>query len=97
MAEKGTEPSVVLVHGAWHDPWHWHEVAKGGFEPPAEEPNIHPQTDREMVDERIMIMKPDRAPEVLFHDCPDVDDAVAASYGWAAAACDDLPHGDSPR
>ena len=23
-----TDPSaVVLVHGAWHAPWHWHEVA----------------------------------------------------------------------
>lgn len=171
MAEKGNEPTVVLVHGAWHDPWHWHEVAEGlrargravdtvdlpscrpergdlyddsaavravldrhtdavvvahsyggipttdgaaghpavrrlvylsaymadvgeslgGFEPPAEEPNIHPQTDLEMVDEQTMIMKPDRAQEVLFHDCPDVDAAVDHLRGMNPAVLGQSP------
>ena len=48
----------------------------GGFEPPADEPNIHPQVDLEMTAEQTVIMKPDRAREVLFHDCPDPDAAA---------------------
>lgn len=172
MTEQGSAPTVVLVHGAWHQPWHWHEVedrltargrqvvtvdlpscgpergdlyddsaairaaldrqsdavlvahsyggipatdaavdhpavrrivylsaymadvgeSLGGFEPPATEPNIHPQTDLEMVDERTMAMKPDRALEVLFHDCPDADAAVDHLRGMNPVVL-----GQSPR
>lgn len=171
MTDQGNAPVVVLVHGAWHDPWHWHEVASelrargrqvetvdlpscrpergdlyddsaairaaldrhtdallvahsyggipatdaaaghpavrrivylsaymadigeslGGFEPPPEEPNIHPQTDLEMVDEQTMIMKPDRAPDVLFHDCPDVEAAVDHLRGMNPAVLGQAP------
>lgn len=172
MTDQTNEPTVVLVHGAWHQPWHWHEVERGltaqgrrvdmvdlpscgpdrgdlyddsaairaaldrhtdvvlvahsyggipatdaaadhravrrlvylsayqadvgeslgGFEPPAEEPNIHPQTDLAMVDERTIVMKPDRAHEVLFHDCPDPDAAVDHLRGMNPAVL-----GQSPR
>ncbi|SDT11048.1 alpha/beta hydrolase [Microlunatus soli] len=151
-----SRPAVVLVHGAWHAPWHWHQVVDrlrnssqpavdtvdlpscssggdlhddatairttldryddvllvahsyggipateaatghpavrellylsaymadlgeslGGFEPADEPLNIHPRTDCEMLDDGTVIMKPDRAAEVLFHDCPDPDSAV---------------------
>lgn len=148
-------PTVVLVHGAWHAPWHWNPLSErlradgravttvdlpscssggdlhddaaairavldqhedvllvahsygglpateaaaghpavrgllylsaymadlgeslGGFEP-ADEPNIHPQTDCALLDGGAVILKPDRAATLLFHDCPDPDDAVA--------------------
>lgn len=171
MTEQGSAPTVVLVHGAWHQPWHCHEVvgrltaggravdlvdlpscgpdrgdlyddsaairavldrhtdvvlvahsyggipatdasaghpavrrlvylsaymadvgeSLGGFEPPASEPNIHPETDLEMVDERTMVMKPDRAPDVLFHDCPDVGAAVDHLRGMNPAVLGQSP------
>lgn len=163
-------PAVVLVHGAWHDPWHWHQVVDrlrsstdgvvdtvdlpscsnggdlhddaaairstldqyddvllvahsygglpateaatghpavrhllylsaymadlgeslGGFEP-ADEPNIHPQTDCEVLDANRVIMKPDRAREVLFHDCPDPDAAVGHLRPMSLAAIGQAP------
>ncbi|QDP95813.1 alpha/beta hydrolase [Microlunatus elymi] len=162
MTEHATNPShadgptVVLVHGAWHAPWHWHQVVAGltgegvrvetvdlpscgpdhgdlhddaaairtvldrqqdallvahsyggipategaaghpsvrhilylsaymadlgeslgGFEPPADESNIHPEVDLAMTEKQLLIMKPERAREVLFHDCPDPDAAI---------------------
>lgn len=143
--------TIVLVHGAWHSPWHWHEVVErldstavtvdlpscrepygdlhddareirrvieqyedvvlvahsyggipateaaaglptvrqvlylaaymadsgetlGGFETTSE-PNLHPQTDLEPVD-GLVRMRPERAVDVLFHDCPDQSAAV---------------------
>lgn len=172
MTEHVTAPTVVLVHGAWHQPWHWHEVVArltargltvetvdlpscraecgdlyddsaairsaldryddvvlvahsyggipatdavadhpavrrlvflsaymadlgeslGGFEPPADEPNIHPRTDLEMVDEQTIMMKPDRAAEVLFHDCPEQSAAIDHLRGMNPAVL-----GQSPR
>lgn len=141
--------TVVLVHGAWHSPWHWHavtphlpqpaatvdlpscgpgradmhadaaairrvldehsdvtlvahsyggipatEAAAGhpavrnlvylaaynadagetlaGFAPedPAEA-NIRPELDCELTEDGLLAFRPDRAMEVLFHDCPD--------------------------
>ncbi|HWC21529.1 MAG TPA: alpha/beta hydrolase [Flexivirga sp.] len=171
MTTQTAASAVVLVHGAWHAPWHWHEVAArltarrlivetvdlpscrpergdlyddsaairsaldryddavlvahsyggipatdaaadhpavrrivylsaymadvgeslGGFEPPADEPNIHPQTDLEMVDEQTMVMKPDRAAEVLFHDCPDPEAAVEHLRGMNPAVLAQSP------
>ncbi|MDR2998562.1 MAG: alpha/beta hydrolase [Microbacterium sp.] len=156
MTADEKTPAVVLVHGAWNAPWHWHEVESrltsrgvlvetvdlpscraergdlhddaaairaaldrhpnsvlvahsyggipvteaaaghpgvrrlvylsaymadesenlGGFEPAADEPNIHPAVDLEMVDANTLVMRPERARDVLFHDCPDPQAAV---------------------
>lgn len=172
MTDHAGAPTVVLVHGAWHTPWHWQEVAAGlrdqripvetvdlpscrpergdlyadsaairavldrhdevvlvahsyggipatdaatahpsvrrivylsaymadlgeslgGFEPAADEPNIHPATDLALVDEQTMVMKPDRARELLFHDCPDPDAATAHLRGMNPVVL-----GQSPR
>lgn len=166
------QTATVLVHGAWHAPWHWHEVrdrlqahstapvtavdlpscsnggdlhddaaairsalddyddvllvahsyggipateaaadhpairqllylssymadlgeSLGGFEPAPEVANIHPQIDCELIDGGSAIMKPDRAREVLFHDCPDPDAAVDHLRPISLAAI-----GQSPR
>lgn len=147
--------TVVLVHGAWHDPWHWSQVierlsaptvtvdlpscrvpygdmhddatevrrvldglsdvtlvahsyggipatqaaaghpsvshllylaaynadvgeALAGFEPADPgEANIRPATDCEMTSDGLLRIRPDRAAEVLFHDCPDAAAAIA--------------------
>jgi len=172
MTDQGKPPTVVLVHGAWHAPWHWHEVTDrltgqglsvdlvdlpscraergdayddaaavraaldqhedvvvvahsyggipttdgaaehpavrrivylsaymadvgeslGGFEPPPDQPNIHPETDLEMVDERTLVMKPERAQDVLFHDVEDVVAAVDHLRGMNPVVL-----GQSPR
>jgi len=63
----------------------------GGFEPPADEPNIHPQVDLELIDGQNLIMKPDRAREVLFHDCPDPDSAVQHLRPMSAVAIGQTP------
>lgn len=171
MTDGAETPTVVLVHGAWHAPWHWHAVRSGlagrgiqvdvvdlpscraergdlhddaaairsvlarytdtllvahsyggipateaaadqpgvrrlvylsaymadereslgGFEPPADEPNIHPATDLELVDEKTIVMRPDRARDVLFHDCPDPDSAIDHLRGMNPAVLAQTP------
>ncbi|WP_161958477.1 alpha/beta fold hydrolase [Ornithinimicrobium cavernae] len=146
--------TIVLVHAAWHSPWHWHrvraelstptvtvdlpscdgrrgdmhddaseirrvldehdevtvvahsysgvpvtEAAAGhpsvrhlvylaaynadldetvaGFLPPdPAEPNVRPDTDLEPTPDGLLRFRPDRAVDVLFHDCPDPRAAV---------------------
>lgn len=141
--------TVVLVHGAWHSPWHWnaliphipgetvavdlpscgpghadmhadaeairsvldqheqvtlvahsyggipateaaagHPAVRGllflaaynadrgetlaGFAPDdASEPNIRPETDCDMTADGLVAFRPERAADVLYHDCPD--------------------------
>lgn len=147
--------TVVLVHAAWHSPWHWNRVipelslpavvvdlpscdgrrgdmhddaaeirrvlddhddvtlvghsysgipvteaaaghpsvrslvylasynadleeSLGGFLPPDPAvPNVRPETDLEATADGLVRFRPDRAVEVLFHDCPDPQEAVS--------------------
>lgn len=161
---------VVLVHGAWHHPWHWHQLVRrleprvrvatvdlpscngslgdlhndaaavrttldgfqnvllvahsyggipategaaghpavrrmiflsaymaelgeslGGFET-FDEPNIHPQTDCAPGPiDGTMIIKPERAVEVLYHDCPESEQAAAQLRPMSLSAIGQTP------
>jgi pimeloyl-ACP methyl ester carboxylesterase len=167
---EGTAMTIVLVHGAWHHPWHWHqlvprlpqpvvivdlpscgpehadmhadaaairrvlddqaevtlvahsyggipatEAAAGhtavsglvylaaynadrgeklsGFIPAdPTEPNIRPEVDRELTPDGLLEFRPDRAAEVLYHDCPDPTEAIRHLRPMAPAFAEQEPH-----
>jgi pimeloyl-ACP methyl ester carboxylesterase len=171
MTDEGTIPTVVLVHGAWHEPWHWHEIGSrlarrgirvdavdlpshrpghgdlhddatairsvldrhqdavvvahsyggipategatghpavrrlvylsaymadenehlGGFEPSGAEPNIHPSADLDMVDGETLVVRPDRARDVFYHDCADPESAIEHLRGMSAVVLAQTP------
>lgn len=161
--------TVVLVHGAWHSPWHWNavipqldapavpvdlpscgpdhadmhadavhirrvlddhadvtlvahsyggipatEAASGhpavrrllylaaynadlgetlaGFAPQdGSEPNINPERDCEMTADGLAAFRPERAVDVLFHDCPDPHEAARHLRPMAPAFTQQAP------
>ena len=55
--------TAVLMHGAWHSPWYRHEV-------------VSRLPMHAVPVDGLLTFRADRALEVLFHDCPEPEEAA---------------------